>query len=173
MNRRLQEWSKCLSVYVRSRTLRAVCVRDRTDRRVKTVYKTLVRNPSVDLIVVLRLRPGRTCAESALLLARARPMGVFELLTAAAWGRALGCPPEALNGESLRDLMRPEKPAVQDIVEALMDEKNLQPLEVTLGKGERRKRFRLHRRFDGYEKAVFVLADELVEDRVALQAACA
>ena len=43
-------------------------------------------NPGVDLVVVLRIRPGRTCAQSAVLLARARPTGVFELLTAAAWG---------------------------------------------------------------------------------------
>lgn len=118
-------------------------------------------NPGVDLVVVLRIRPGRTCAESAVLLARARPTGVFELLTAAAWGRALGCPPEALNGESLRALMRLEKPGVQDIVAALMDEGNHQPLDVSLGKGERRKRFRLHRRFDGYERAMFVVAERV------------
>jgi len=117
--------------------------------------------------VVLWVGPGRICAESAVLLARARPTGVFELLTAAAWGRALGCPPEALNGESLRALMRLEKPELQDMVGALLDEENLQPLEVTLGKGERRKRFRLHRRFDTYDKAVFVVADERVEDRAA------
>jgi len=142
-------------------------VRDRTERRAKSVYKEKVRVSSVDLIVVLWVGPGRICAESAVLLARARPTGVFELLTTAAWGHALGCPPEALNGESLRALMRLEKPGVQDIVAALMDEGNHQSLDVSLGKGERRKRFRLHRRFDTYDKAVFVVADERVEDRAA------
>ncbi|HEX6321305.1 MAG TPA: hypothetical protein VFZ84_20755 [Burkholderiales bacterium] len=78
-------------------------------------------NPGVDLVVVLRIRPGRTCAESAVLLARARP-------------------------KSLRPLMRLEKPGVQDIVAALMDEGNHQPLDVSLGQGERRKRTWRHPR---------------------------
>jgi hypothetical protein len=64
--------------------------------------------------------------------------------------------------------MRLEKPAARDVVAALLDESDLQPLEVTLRcKNGGRKRFRLHRQLDTYGQAVFVVADELVEDRVA------
>jgi hypothetical protein len=42
-----------------------------------------------------------------------------------------------------------------------MEKGNHQPLDVSLGKGGRRRRFRLHRRFDGYEKAVFVVAERV------------
>ncbi len=102
------------------------------------------------------------------MLARVRPTGTFELLSAAAWARVLGYPPEELNGTSLRDLMQLEKPFAEEIVAALLDESDVQaPLEVTLRcKNERRKRVRLYRRFDDYEKAVFVLAEEFVEERV-------
>ena len=115
-------------------------------------------------MVVVCIRPAKSCAESRVMLARVRPMGIFELLTAAAWAQALGYPPEELNGTSLRDLMRLEKPAATDIVTALLDEEE-QPLEVSLRcKDERRKRFSLHRRFDTYEEAVFLVADELAEE---------
>lgn len=118
-----------------------------------------------DLVVVVCIRPAKSCAESRVMLARVRPRGIFELLTAAAWAQALGYPPEELNGTSLRDLMRLEKPAATDIVTALLDEEE-QPLEVSLRcKDERRKRFSLHRRFDTYEEAVFLVADELAEER--------
>jgi len=96
------------------------------------------------------------------MLARARPSGIFELLTAATWARALGYPPDELSGKSLSELMQLEKPAAGEVVAALLDEKDVQPLEVTLRcKDERRKRFRFHRRFDAYEEAMFVVADEL------------
>jgi PAS domain-containing protein len=96
------------------------------------------------------------------MLARVRPGGIFELLTTAAWARALGYPPDELCGKSLRDLMQLEKPAAGEVVAALLDEEDVQPLDVTLRcKDEGRKRFRLHRRFDPYDEALFVLVDEL------------
>jgi len=101
------------------------------------------------------------------MLARVRPSGVFELLTAAAWARALGYPPEELSGKSLRELVQLETPAAGELIAALLDEKDAQPLDVTLRcKDERRKCFRFHRRFDPYEEAIFVVADELPEDRL-------
>jgi PAS domain-containing protein len=100
------------------------------------------------------------------MLARVRSIGIFELLSAAAWARALGYPPAELNGKSLRGLMRLEKPAARDVVAALLDESDLQPLEVTL-RCKNGGRKRLHRQLDTYGQAVFVVADELVEDRVA------
>jgi hypothetical protein len=141
-------------------------------------YKVKVRNGNpvgeADLVVVVCTRPAKSCAQSGVMLARARPTGIFELLTAEAWARALGYPPDQLNGTSLRGLMRLEKPAARDVVAALLGESEVEPLEVTLRcKNQRRKRYRLYRRFDAYEDAVFVVADELVEERVAARPAYA
>lgn len=96
-----------------------------------------------------------------LMLARVRPSGLFELLSADAWAHALGYPPEELSGKPLRELVH-EKRATRELVAALLDERGTQPLEVTLRcKDERRKRFRLYRRIDPYDGTVILLADEL------------
>ena len=101
------------------------------------------------------------------MLARILPNGIFELLTAA-WTYALGYSPDELSGRGLRDLMQLDEPAAGEVVAALLDEDDARPLDVTLRcKDERRKSFRIYRRFDPYERAVFVLADELATDRVA------
>jgi hypothetical protein len=114
-----------------------------------------------DLLLVLCASPGRTCAESGLMLARVRPSGLFELLSADAWAHALGYRPEELSGKLLRELVH-EKPATRELVAALLDEGDTQPLDVTLlCKDERRKCFRLHRRFDPYDRTVILFADEL------------
>ena len=71
-------------------------------------YKVNVRNANLvreaDLVVVVCIRPAKSCAQSRVMLARARPIGIFELLTAEAWARALGYPADELNGTSLRSL---------------------------------------------------------------------
>lgn len=116
-----------------------------------------------DLILVLCASPSRACAESGLMLARARRSGVLELLSADAWSRALGYRPEELSGKPLRELVHGQ-PATRELVAALLDEADTQPLEVTLRcKDEQRKCFRLHRRFDPYDRTVTLLADELQE----------
>jgi hypothetical protein len=121
-----------------------------------------------DLVLVLCASPGKTCAESDVMLARVRPSGIFELLSAAAWARALGYAPDELSGKSLRELMQLETPAAGEVVAALLDEKDAQPLDVTLRcKDARRKCFRFHRRFDPYQGAMYVVADELPEARLA------
>jgi hypothetical protein len=115
--------------------------------------------------LVLCLSPAKTRGQSPVMLARVGPSGRFELLTAAAWARALGYLPGELSGRSLRELMALEKRAATKMVAALLDEKDAQPLEVTLRcKDERHKRFRFYRRFDPYEQAVFVFADEVTEE---------
>ena len=115
-----------------------------------------------DLMLVLCLNPGRTCAQSDVMLARLRPCGIFELLTSAAWARALGYPEEELSGKSLGDLMPLEKPAAGELVAALLNTDAAEPLDVPLRcKDERRKCFRFHRRFDPDEQAIFVVADEV------------
>jgi len=100
------------------------------------------------------------------MLARVRRSGKFELLTAAAWAHALGYLPDELNGRSLCELMQLETSAAREVVSALLDEEDVQALEVTLRcKDERRKCFRLYRRFDPYVQAVFIVADEVSEER--------
>lgn len=115
-----------------------------------------------DAMLLVRLYPVRGRPESGLMLARLLPGGVFELLSHAAWGRALGYPPEELNGKWLHELLPLGEPAAGTVVSTLLDTSDSQPLNVTLlCKDERRKCFRFHRRYDAYEQSVFVLADEL------------
>jgi PAS domain-containing protein len=96
------------------------------------------------------------------MLARVRPSGLFELLSVAAWARALGYEPEELSGKSLRELMLPEDSMAGRFVAALLDNQDAKPVDVTLRcKDARRKRFRFHRRFDSYQDTIYVLADEL------------
>jgi len=121
-----------------------------------------------DLILVRCASPGKACMDSGVMMARVRPSGLFELLSAEAWGRALGYAPHELSGKSLRELMQLETPAAGRLVAALLDDKDAEPLDVTLRcKDERRKSFRFHRRFDPYQDAMYVVADELHESRLA------
>ena len=117
-----------------------------------------------DLVLGLSLSPGKACEQSALMLARVLPGGVFELLNAATWARELGYLPQELSGKPLHELMPPDEPAAsEELAAALLGEKDAKPLEVTLRcKDQRRKCFRLHRRFDPYDQAMFVLADEVL-----------
>ena len=116
-----------------------------------------------DLVLVLCSSPGRTCEQSGLMLARVRPSGLFELLSAAAWARTLGYAPDELVGKALSELMPLEKPA-GEVVAALLDRKDSRPLEVTLRcKDEQRKSFKLHRRFDPYQDTMYVVADEIAQ----------
>ena len=57
--------------------------------------------PSRDLILVPSASPGKTCEASELMMARVRPGGIFELLSAAAWVRTLGYALDELRGKSL------------------------------------------------------------------------
>jgi hypothetical protein len=59
------------------------------------------------------------------MMARVRPTGIFELLSAAAWAKALGYALNELSGKSLSDLMPLETPAAGDIVAALLDKKDV------------------------------------------------
>jgi PAS domain S-box-containing protein len=122
--------------------------------------------PLRDLILVPCASPGKTCEASELMMARVRPSGTFELLSAAAWSRTLGYALEELCGKSLCELMPLEKRAADEVVAALLDENDVQSLlQVTLRcKDERRKSFRFHRRFDPYGDAIYVVADEVSED---------
>ena len=119
-----------------------------------------------DLMLVLSVNPGKACEQSDVMIARVRSSGLFELLSAAAWARALGYTPDELSGKPFCELMPLEKPAAGRVVAALLDNQDAQPLDVTLRcKDEQRKRFRFHRRFDSYQDAIYVVADEVPEGR--------
>jgi PAS domain S-box-containing protein len=122
-----------------------------------------------DLILVPCASPGKTCEASELMMARVRPNGTFELLSAAAWARTLGYALDELRGKSLCELMALDKRAADEVVAALLDENDVQSvLQVTLRcKDERRKSFRFHRRFDPYGDAIYVVADEVSENLAA------
>jgi len=121
-----------------------------------------------DLILVLCASPGKTCSESEVMMARVIPDGLFELLSAAAWARALGYAPDELSGKSLCDLMPLGESAAGRVVATLLDSRDAEPLDITLRcKDEGRKRFRFHRRFDPYQDAIYIVADELPEGRHA------
>ena len=121
-----------------------------------------------DLILVLCSSPGRTCENSELMLARVRPSGIFELLSAAAWASTLGYTPEELVGKALSELIPLENPAASAVVAALLDRKDSRSLDVTLRcKDEQRKEFRLHRRYDPYQDTMYVVADPTGPARLA------
>jgi PAS domain-containing protein len=104
-----------------------------------------IPNTPTDLVLGLCVGPGKTGLRTGLMLAR-----------------VLGYPPDELNGKWLQDLMSIEEPAASEVVAALLDEEDVRPFNITLRcKDERRKSFRLHRRFDPYDHSLFVLADEL------------
>jgi len=125
-----------------------------------------------DLMVVVCVTPGKTCAWSHLMLARILPGGAFEIRSAGAWADALGYLPGEISGKFLRELMPLERPTPSELVASLLGADS-PPLDVTLRcKDRRRKRFRFHRRFDPYDGATFVLADELPEERRETLVAC-
>ena len=114
-----------------------------------------------DLLLVTCLNPSRSCAESALPMARLAAGGTFELLSATAWTRALGYRPEELHGKSLRELIPLEPGAASEIVAGLLDTDADTPLDVPLRcKDRQRKHFRFYRRVDERAQAIFVIADE-------------
>lgn len=123
-----------------------------------------ITNRHVDLRVVRCARPGKTCAESAVLLARARSSGTFELLTEEAWAQALGYLRDELTGMSLESFMDLDTPAPGGVVAAVLDETAKSFLVRLRSKHARRKVFRLHLWFDPYERAMFLVADEVLDD---------
>jgi len=105
------------------------------------------------------------------MLARVRPSGIFELLSAAAWARTLGYTPDELVGKPLSELIPLEESAADQVVAALLDRNDFRSLDVTLRcKDEQRKSFRFHRRFDAYQDTMYLVADDIPADRVALRA---
>jgi hypothetical protein len=115
-------------------------------------------NLPTDLALVVRVTPADTYEWSNVLLARARFTGTLELLTSA-WERMLGYGRHEFDGKTLGALLRSDRP--EAIVAAILDERGLEPVNVTLAcRNGETKRFRLHRRFDDYRSEMFIVAEE-------------
>ena len=117
-------------------------------------------NPKpTDFTLAVHVTPGDTYEWSQVLLAKATFHGTLELLTAA-WERTLGYGRQEITGKTLSKLLRSGRPAA--VVAAILDERNADPVDLTLRcRGGEAKRFRLHRRFDGYLREVFIVAEHL------------
>jgi PAS domain S-box-containing protein len=97
---------------------------------------------------------------SKVLLARAHSNGKLELLTAA-WEMVLGYGRRELVGKTLSQLMGSTNTESADVVLAILDERNTDPVELTLrSRSGEAKRLRLHRRLDAYANKVFIVAEE-------------
>jgi hypothetical protein len=112
-----------------------------------------------DLKLAVHVSPGDTYEWSKVLLARAN-VNTLELLTAA-WEKVLGYGRHELEGKTLRQLMGPSQTAATEAVVAILDQRNMDPVDLTVHSraGEAR-RLRLHRRFDAYTHKMFIFAEE-------------
>lgn len=123
----------------------------------ETNAKAKLANPA-DLRLAVHVNPGDTYEWSNVLLARASPNGLLELLTAA-WGRLLGYGRLEFSGKTLRQLMKRGHAA--DTVAAILDRHDMAPVELTLHcRDGRPKTLRLHRRFDEHGHKMFIVAEE-------------
>lgn len=112
-----------------------------------------------DLKLLMTDHPGATFLKSRVLLARASIDGTLELLTAA-WERTLGYGQDEFRMKMLSQLLWPGMPAGAAAV-AILDERDMAPLDVKMRcRDGRGKWFRLYRRFDAYERRMYLLAEE-------------
>jgi ABC-type dipeptide/oligopeptide/nickel transport system ATPase component len=97
------------------------------------------------------------------LLARTHKNGTLELLTAA-WERMLGYGRHEFEGKTLCQLMGSDKTAAAKAVVAILDERNMDPVDLTVrSRGGEAKTLRLHRRLDAYASRVMIVAEETSE----------
>ena len=119
----------------------------------------------VDFRLVVCVNPVDTYEWSRVLLARADFHGTLELLTLA-WERVLGYGRREFMGKTLGQLMWSNREAAADVVAAILDERSIGPVDVTLRcRDDEAKRFRLHRRIDAHAHKVFIVGQEMVGRR--------
>ena len=113
-----------------------------------------------DFRLAVHVSAGDTYEWSKVLLARAHFDGTLELLTAA-WELVLGYGRREFEGKTLSQLMGSNETHAADVVVAILDEHNMDPVDLTLRsrRGDA-KRLRLHRRLDAYTHKVFIVAEE-------------
>jgi PAS domain S-box-containing protein len=121
--------------------------------------ETIAMTHPADFVLAVRISSDNAYDErSNVLLARASPDGVLELLTAG-WEKLLGYRREELSGKTLRQLIKSGAPA--DAVAAILDHHNMAPVELTLRcRDGEPAHLRLHRRFDEYGQKMFIVAEE-------------
>jgi hypothetical protein len=116
--------------------------------------------PPVDFTLSVHVTAGDTFEWSNVLLAKAHGDGTLELLTAA-WERFLGYGRHEFEGKTLRQLTGSGATAAAGMVVAILDERDMQPVDVTLrSRAGEAKSLRLHRRLDPHTGRIFILAEE-------------
>lgn len=114
-----------------------------------------------DLKLAVHVSPGDTFEWSQVMLARASFNGTLELLTAA-WERFLGYGRQEFEGKTLRHLMGSSRAAAADTVVAILDERDMAPVDLTVRRRDgESKRLRLHRRLDEYGDRMHIVAEEV------------
>ena len=104
-----------------------------------------------------------TYAGSKCLLARAFCSGALEFLTSA-WETLLGYAGHEFGDKTLCQFMGLEKPVATAVIASILDERDSAPVLLTLHcRNGQAKRLRLHRRFDPYQRAVYLLGEEMSE----------
>ena len=129
--------------------------------------------PPADFTLTMHLSEGDTVEWSKVLLAKAYRDGTLELLTAA-WASFLGYGRHEFEGKMLRQLTGFGESAAASIVVAILNERNMQPVDVTLrSRAGEAKDLRLHRRLDPHTGRIFIFAEEIAAPlvRVATQTA--
>jgi hypothetical protein len=119
-----------------------------------------MKSMPMDLKLAVHVSPGDTFEWSKVLLARANFSGTLELLTAA-WERVLGYGRRELEGKTLCQLMRADGEVASEVVGAILDERNIDPVDLTLhSRAGEPKCLRLHRRLDEYARRIMIVAEE-------------
>jgi hypothetical protein len=118
----------------------------------------------LDLALAHQVSTGDTYEWSKVLLAKATFDGTLEFLTAA-WERVLGYGRYEFKGKTLRQLMGSDEKVAAHAVAAILDEKSMAPVDLTLRcRSGKSRSLRLHRRLDPYTHSVFIFAEETGND---------
>lgn len=119
--------------------------------------------PAGDLRVILGESFSDNYELSQVLLAAAGFDGALQLLTPG-WERALGYGREELRGKTLTDLMGGDPRGAAAAAAAILDTRGPAPVEMRMRHRDgRSKPFRLHRRYDGDEHMMYIVAEEIAE----------
>lgn len=118
--------------------------------------------------VVLRCRrsyPRERCA--GVCLARLHADGCFELLSGA-WQGLLGFEPAELDGRALLELLALDPPSGRRLIGRLVDPEETGPMRLELRcKDGRSLPMQWHRRFDAYDRSLYIAAEPLGADATA------
>jgi hypothetical protein len=126
----------------------------------KAIPVARVSTPPADFTLTVHVTNGDTFEWSKVLLAKAHSDGTLELLTAA-WEHFLGYGRHEFEGKTLRQLTGFGETAAASMAVAILDERDMQPVDVTLrGRAGEAKGLRLHRRLDPHTGRIFILAEE-------------